>query len=151
MTVRVDLYNNVSIHNTINKTLIPKHYVDGALKDNATVMDPQIRVNVTAAQLNNEVNYFKFNGLCYFLTDVEWVSNQIAVITGHIDVLESYKSYINNLTVLMDRSSNFNPRVADNSVVQSADVVTNVQEFSPPIGKSMDEGMYVLTVSNDGK
>ena len=100
----VKLYKNTSEANRIGKTLTSENEFTGCrLKDATSVMNPEILLTTENPTGYNYMYIPQFDRY-YFITDMVSVRNGLWSITGTVDVLESFKSDIKALHVILSDS-----------------------------------------------
>lgn len=109
------LYSNSSDPRKLNKTITAIKTISVRLKDDTDVMRPVIELD--SANLPPAANYCyieKFSR--YYFINKQGISiGRDLLITLEVDVLMSFKGFINNSTVIAERSSNkFNRYIGDN-------------------------------------
>lgn len=109
------LYNNASDPRKLNKTITAIKTIAVRLKDDTDVMHPVIELD--SANLPPTANYCyieKFSRY-YFINRQGIAVGRDLMLTLDVDVLMSFKGFINNSTVVAERSSNkFNRYIGDN-------------------------------------
>lgn len=149
----VTLYKNFSVENKLSKNLTQVAKYTGVQAVEPTDdYDVQIRMTVPTDTLKwSNVNYFEWDGAYYFLDSVDKVANSISIINGRMDVLMTYKTAIQALSVLPERStSNGSMRLEDQNRRITVDSVRTVVIFPNTISDSEAMGVYVVTSSQPG-
>ena len=149
----VTLYKNFSVENKLGKNLTQvAKYTAVQVVEPTDDYDVQIRMTVPTDTLKwSNVNYFEFDGAYYFLESVDKEANAISVVNGRMDLLMTYKSAIEALSVLPERStSNGSMRLEDQNRRITVDSVRTVVAFPNTISDSEAMGVYVLTSSQSG-
>lgn len=90
--MNIQLMYNLSDNNTINKSLTTLNTMTAEIKQESSVIDPELLV--TAYPLNANYLYIPQFKRYYFITNVTSVRNGLWRITCHVDVLETYKEAI---------------------------------------------------------
>lgn len=102
----IKLYNNTSESNRIDKTLTNETEFTGCrLKEATSIMTPEVLLETENPASFNYMYIYQFNRY-YFITDMVSVRNGLWLIKGAVDVLESFKSDIKNLHVILSDSEN---------------------------------------------
>lgn len=126
--MNITLYVNKSEKNKIGKNLTNDFPISGTLRDATNIINPVILI-----ELNDIGNYnycyiddFK---RYYFITDIAVIRTGLFAISLMVDVLESFKSDIKNLSVILLNtqnvgSSNYLPsQVFRNNVKSKTDII----------------------------
>lgn len=132
----INLCRTTSRKNKVNKSIVTVKTLNGKLKNQTNVTGITIQIS-GIADIINEINYLhipEFNRY-YFLNDFKILSNEIVEIRGHVDVLQSYHTLINQLKVTAERSTN-----KVNRYLPDAQIVKNADTFI--IGKPFPNAMY---------
>ena len=120
----IKFYKNKSAPNIIPKALEYKFTAGATLKNNTSVMNPIITVNLAEYNLVIQSNYIyitKFNRY-YYIDDIT-IANAVIEISMTCDVLESFKTDILNSTQLVARQENKkNFSIIDNRLPMCSDV-----------------------------
>ena len=149
----VTLYKNFSVENKLGKNLTQVAKYSGIqVVEPTDDYDVQIRMTVPTDTLKwSNVNYFEFDGAYYFLESVDKEANAISVVNGRMDLLMTYKSAVESLSVLPERSTNNGSmRLEDQNRRITVDSVRTVVAFPNSISGSEAMGVYVLTSSQSG-
>lgn len=145
MSLSVTLCNNTSPAEKINKSLTAGNSFDCLLKEDCSVLRPVIKIKTS-----NDItgyNYMKIPGLnrCYFIDDIVSINNDIWMVSGHVDVLETYKNEIlNNEAVIKRQANMFNTYLNDPEWKVYADENVVAYKMTSPFNKALK---YVLTVA----
>ena len=105
MSVSVSFYTTNSDPRSINKTLNLVGSLSCDIKDNTSIVNPAMLVNLPATYKN--VNYMyipDFNR--YYFCKVDVISGALCQIYGECDVLMSFKTGILKTKILLDRTAN---------------------------------------------
>ena len=90
----------------------------GTLRNDSNVVNPSILLNAAADDIA-DCSYMEipaFNRK-YYITDITSVSNSQSIVSGHVDVLETYKGDIKSSTGIVSRSSSAgDPFINDGSI-----------------------------------
>jgi len=146
MSIPVQLMNNASPVEKIGKTLTAVGTYDCVLKDDTSILKPQIRIQTADNILTCNYMYISSLSRYYFIDDIVSENNNIWRISAHVDVLETYKSGILANSVVLKRQENkYNTYLNDDKwpVYTYDDVITfkfSASEFT----KSLE---YLLVVS----
>lgn len=154
MTATMTLYRYQGLPQVINKNLVKLYDLTGDFRQPLTLMNPVFVVTGTDNQgsfLGNSCNYCEIEGNYYYLMDYQIMPKGAIQISLHLDVLMTYKEQINNLEVMLDRSSNATDKdIADQMLPLSANKDITTQDFPRGLSESEDQGCYVLITSQNG-
>ena len=146
MGFTVTLYNNLSPVEKIGKDLQPGVNLTGCtLKDSTSVINPIIRIKSSDAGITT-YNYMYISELhrYYFIDDIVSINNGIWEISGHVDVLETYKNDIlgNNVIIENTEQTGRNMYLFDDNVFKvNCKHKTDIINF--PSGL-LDTGEFIL-------
>ena len=98
--MEIILYNNKSPKNKIGKTLTNPNTITGSLRGETSTSNFQMLLNVIDLNPYNYMYIADF-GKYYFITNIISVRTGLWLVTASIDVLESYKSEILSLNVIL--------------------------------------------------
>ena len=143
MSVTVNIGRTSSEKRQLDKDVTTVKSVSGSLRNDSNIVNPVILVEASAESIAT-CNYMEIGdfGRKYFITDIKAVSNQLALVSGHVDVLSTYKSQIRKNQAILGRSeSNWNLYLNDGSfkVTNKTQVIT--KKFS---GKFSDNSSLIL-------
>lgn len=126
--MNIILYVNNSEKNKIGKTLTNDFSLSGTLRDATNIINPVILIEISEIGNYNYCYINNFNRY-YFITDITVIRTGLFAISLMVDVLESFKSDIKNLSVILLNtqnvgSSNYLPSpVFRNSVKSKTDIL----------------------------
>lgn len=98
--MEIILYNNKSPKNKIGKTLTNQNTITGSLRGETSISNFQMLLNIVDLNPYNYMYIADF-GKYYFITNIISVRTGLWLVTASIDVLESYKSEILSLDVIL--------------------------------------------------
>ena len=111
MSLSVRLCHNSSPVEKIGKSLDSGVTISGCtLKDSSSILKPVIRIRSNDSGIIT-YNYMYISELqrYYFIDDIVSVNNNVWEISGHVDVLETYKTAIlSNNAVIKRQQNNYN-------------------------------------------
>lgn len=118
MAFTITLQTMTSEKNKVDKTITDIATVTGVLKDESTIVDPVVLIE---ANLSNLIlaNYMTIPafGRSYFLHPPKSVNSNLVEISGHCDVLSSFKAQIRTNRAIINRSErNWNLYLNDGSL-----------------------------------
>lgn len=140
--MNIILYVNNSEKNKIGKTLTNDSSLSGTLRDATNIINPVILIEISEIGNYNYCYINNFNRY-YFITDITVIRTGLFAISLMVDVLESFKSDIKNLSVILLNtqnvgSSNYLPSPVFRNNVKSK---TDILNF--PNGLN-DSGEFIL-------
>ena len=140
--MNIILYVNNSEKNKIGKTLTNDFSLSGTLRDATNIINPVILIEISEIGNYNYCYINNFNRY-YFITDITVIRTGLFAISLMVDVLESFKSDIKNLSVILLNtqnvgSSNYLPSLVFRNNVKSK---TDILNF--PNGLN-DSGEFIL-------
>ena len=134
--MNVQFYINTSPSIKVNKTLT---VVGGEracdIMGTVDVMNPTIIVKGT---VDSSINYMKIGtplDRYYFVTDITYTTAGSVIVTGHVDVLRTYKGFLENTTL---------------NYVRGAGNINEVEDTSYPIGDYVRSITWPLKGWNNG-
>ena len=114
MAFTINLYNNSSEPEVVDKSLSLQTSLQGQLKDNTSIITPTILMNINSIPTANYMYIPDFHRY-YYITNIECVRNGLIQISAKCDVLMTYKSGIRACNALVERQEyNYNPYLVDN-------------------------------------
>lgn len=126
----------------VDKTYASTVSLTGTLREECSVMDPTVLVKTSAASIAG-CNYMYISefGRYYFITDITAVSDTLSRVSGHCDVLNTYKAGIKSNTGIVKRSTSAgDPFINDGSMR-----VRTTKTFTPYMfGKQFTDYSYIL-------
>ena len=108
--MRITFYTNKSEKNALTKTKTQIVRLDGTLKDGTSILDPSVLCYHLDSYIP-DINYFYIDEFAryYFITGVEIVRTDLWQISGHVDVLATYKDQIlANRAIIQRNQNNYN-------------------------------------------
>lgn len=140
--MNITLYINNSEKNKIGKNLTNDFSLSGTLRDTTNIINPVILIELNEIGNYNYCYIDEFNRY-YFITDITVIRTGLFAISLMVDVLESFKSDIKNLSVILLNtqnvgSSNYLPSQVFRNNVKS---ITDILNF--PNGLN-DSGEFIL-------
>lgn len=139
------LQYNQTEKNALDKDTIDLVTLTGTLKAETSIIDPVIIIEYDLSQLEN-CNYMTIHefGRTYFIRNMRSIRNGLVEITGHVDVLTSFRSQIrDNTAIIRKQEKDWNLYLNDGTfkVYQNPQVLTRAF----PSGFSQQE--FVLAVA----
>ena len=138
-------YVNSYEKNKIDKTLTEITTMSGTLRNETSIIDPVIIVEGDLSAFTG-CNYMSIEtfGRSYFVNNIRSIRNDLFEVSGHVDVLSTYKNAIRrNQAIIRKQQNTWNLYLNDGSlrVYQNPDVI--VKTF--PSGFTKQE--FVLAVA----
>ena len=145
MSFTIDLMRNNSPKEQVNKNLSNISTVTGTLKNQTSIIDPVINIQGDVGSFVR-CNYMRISefGRYYFVTNIRSLTNDVFEISGHVDVLMTYRdAIISNSAIIRRQESDWNLYLNDGSfkIYQNPIVLTRLF----PSGFSTQE--FVLAVA----
>lgn len=106
MSLSVTLMNSASPVEKIGKTLTEVSTYDCVLKQDTSILKPVIRIQTGDDILTCNYMYISDLSRYYFIDDIVSENNNIWNISGHVDVLETYKTDILANSAVIRRQQN---------------------------------------------
>lgn len=93
--MNIKIQRNESDDRVFNKSITDIANLTGYLRDGTSIIDPVIMVegDISTIAACNYMTISEF-GRSYFITNMESVRNNLVRVTGHVDVLTTYKDAI---------------------------------------------------------
>lgn len=90
----------------LDKSVSYSSTISGTLRNNTNVVDPTILVDANVSTLAgcNYMSIPAFNRL-YFITEIRSISDDLCEVSGHVDVLSTYKTGIRTNSAIISRSA----------------------------------------------
>ena len=152
--MNVYFYKTMSENNRVNKILTYQSGVyDCILKDENSILSPQIEISTTTDLVHYNYNYCFINdlgGRYYYITDTEIIRNNVVRFILKVDVLMSYKNYLSSFRAIIDRSESIQNKYLSDEYRKTLSYRNlKTAEFpTTPFSKSM---CYLLTTIGKGK
>lgn len=130
--MNITLQTSASEPNKLDKVIFDVLSVDGTLKDYTSIINPSIIIQANLEEIS-AVNYMTVESFhrSYFVTDIVSITKDLVQITGHVDVLSTYKDGIRSNNGVVHRQANTNNLyLNDGSLVTYQDTVTTTKLFS---------------------
>lgn len=108
MSFTIKLQNNQSPINKIGKILYEVVTVNGSLKNESEIINPEILIQSDSSILS--ANYMTIDTFHrkYFIEEIQSVRTNLWLVKAHVDVLETYASKIlSNTAVILRQENNF--------------------------------------------
>ena len=136
----ITLYNNTSEKNTIGKNITVVDTLTGTIKEQSSIIHPEITIERTNPTGFNYCYIDEFNRY-YYVNDVIVINQNIIRLVLDVDVLESFKNDILSLSCILSGSTTNNDKYLDGSEwVSTVKTTTSIKQF--PSGLNND-GEYI--------
>ena len=142
--MEIKFYENKSEKNKIGKVLHNELSLNGNLREESSIINPTILVEHSNLTVYNYAYIPEFNRY-YFISEMTSVRNGLWRVTLSVDVLESYKTDILNLSCIVDKQQNqsYNNYIDDGSYVNRADSFIEIVNYQN--GFNADGEFILLT------
>lgn len=145
MSFDVVLMRNDEPYNKISKTPVTIQTVSGTLKEECTLVDPEILIEYSTAVTGANYAYIAEFGRYYFIKNAESYRNGLWSIQLHTDVLKSFASSIMSSPAIVARSSsNFNMMLNDDHYFTQENPYIFTQVF--PSGFNTAQASFILAL-----
>ena len=150
MSFTISLYVNNSESNKLDKDISLITTLTGKLINETSIIEPSILIDINLISLVR-CNYFYISEFdrYYFINDIISINNNIVQITGHVDVLTSFKSEIRlNSAIIQKSENNWNLYLNDGSIHTYQYTNTSTHKFPNGFPKGVDLVLAVAGKSN---
>ena len=106
MSFSVSFGSTTSEKRQLDKSVSYSVSLSGTLRNETGVVDPTILVEANVSTLAG-CNYMSIPsfGRLYFITEIRSINNKLCEVSGHCDVLSTYKAGIRTNSAIVSRSS----------------------------------------------
>lgn len=144
MSFSIELMMNTQPQNKINKDPSLIDTLTGVLKDNSSIINPNIIIERQSPTGFNYVHIASFNRY-YFVNDIIVLRNNLIEINCKCDVLMSFKNEILNQRALIKRNANdWNLYINDNNFIS----YSNTKLITKKFPNSFSGSSYILATMN---
>lgn len=140
--MNITLYVNNSEKNKIDKNLTNDFSLSGTLRDVTNIINPVILIELNEIGNYNYCYIPNFNRY-YFITDITIIRTGLFAISLMVDVLESFKTNIKNLSVILLNTQNVGTNNYLPSQVFRNNVKSRTDIINFPNGLN-DAGEFIL-------
>lgn len=147
-TVRLLRY--AGLPQVINKNVTELRTVNGVFRQPLALMNPSIEFTDSVQGLfsSGTCTYMQVNGNFYYVMDYEMLNEGRLVVHLHLDVLMSYKTEVNALNILLERSSaGGDPDREDTMMPISNNFDIEKHNLPHAFNPNEEDGAYVLVTS----
>lgn len=140
--MQITLYVNNSDKKQIGKTLTDNLVITGSLRDESSITEPNILIELENPSIYNYVYIPQFKRY-YFIEDIISVRSNIWLLKLSVDVLESFKNDILDLDVILrsTEQTGLTRYMSSNVWQNTVKETTTIKQF--PLGLS-EFGEFVL-------
>lgn len=145
MAFNIVLQTNNSEKNRVDKDITNVVTLTGTLKEQSSIIDPVILITADLSVVKN-VNYMTIEtfGRSYFVNEIVSVTNDLIKISGHVDVLSSFKAGIRANTAIISRQkTEYNLYLNDGSFK----VYQNPMVLTQPFTNGFSSLNYILAIA----
>lgn len=147
----VTLYHNRSDNNHVDKNLSEIVTLNGTLRDQCSVLEPTILINADNLSSANYMYIPEF-GRYYYITGIVSVRTGLWALTGHVDVLYTYRSEIRGCGAIIARQQNlYNLYLDDDKFLVNAQRMFTAHTFPNRIADASSGAAFVMTVAGGPK
>lgn len=140
--MNITLYVNHSEKNKIDKNLTNDFSLSGSLRDATNIVNPVILIEINEISNYNYCYISDFKRY-YFITDITVIRTGLFAISLMVDVLESFKTDIKNLSVILLNTQNVGLNNYLPSQVFRNNVKSKTDIINFPSGLN-DSGEFIL-------
>ena len=142
--MEIKFYKNKSEKNKIGKVLQNELSLNGNLREESSIINPTILVEHSNLTVYNYAYIPEFKRY-YFISEMTSVRNGLWRVSLSVDVLESYKTDILNLSCIVDKQQNqsYNNYIDDGSYINRADSFIEIVNYQN--GFNADGEFILLT------
>lgn len=140
----IDIQYTSSEPNRIRKSYSVVRRVTGTLRNNSSIIDPQILIegDISNVATANYMTIYEFKRH-YFITNIESVNDNLYVIHGHVDVLTSFSNALRSNSAIVHRqANNYNLYLDDGVMKIYQNPIIETYEFT----SGFSGLMYVMPV-----
>lgn len=128
--------------------------IEVTVKEGCSVINPVFILKYGTAEAKSNYLYAPDFGRYYFIDDVILLPGGRAEVHCTVDVLETYQTEIENLTINVARNADSgkrNPKISDSAKPLQADTATDTYVFSNNPFSNFEQGSnYILAVLGGG-
>ena len=149
MAFTISLFKTASENNRVVKVLTDEKQLSGELRDQTSVLNPNIRIESADNISTYNYAYISEFGRYYYITDIVSVRTNCWVISLRCDVLMSYKDEIQSMNVILNNTqeTGLSNYLASPNWVSSVKTTTDIKVF--PSGLSEQGEFILITAGGD--
>lgn len=142
----VTFYKNLSDKRALSKNTTQLESVSAIIKDDCDILNPTLEVVSFSGLAAANYMYIAEWNRYYFIDRITVSRGQRALISGHVDVLSTYKNTILNCSAVVSRQQSKGNYYLNDPVYKTRQYkITTVQEF--PNEKFTRDGSLILAVA----
>ena len=139
--MHITLYQNSSEKEKIGKVLTSVDVLEGSLKDNTSITNPEILIEYDDPTAFNYCYIDVFNRY-YYVRDVVIVRNNLLRVSLKVDTLESFKTQILTQNVIIEKNtSDYDLYLPNTDLITNVKTRTDILNF--PSGL-LESGQFIL-------
>lgn len=141
--MNIQFYYNQSDERTINKQLISGISIEGVLRNESSVINPSILLELSAP-ISYNYCYIPVWQRYYFVKNITSVRNNLYMVDLQVDVLMSFRNDISNYKIVIDKQTeiaNSDEYIDDDSLVANSIHFTRIINFTRGFNDSPE---YIL-------
>ena len=146
--MQLTIYNNKSPTNYVNKKLTEINTLEGTLRANTSIVDPDIEILYFTNMTAYNYAYIPQFGRYYYITD--WIStnNNLWIARMHVDVLMSFwnRGLSTSPCVAMRNTTKKQYDLIDDQLLFTADTLYSCTQYPNTPFSGTPERPYVLTL-----
>lgn len=149
MAFTISLFKTNSENNRVVKTLTDEKQLSGELRNQTSVLNPNIRIESADSISAYNYAYISEFGRYYYITDIVSVRTNCWVVSLRCDVLMSYKDEIRGLNVILDNTqeTGLSNYLSSPNWVNLVKTKTDIKVF--PSGLSEQGEFILITAGGD--
>ena len=149
MAFTISLFKTASENNRVVKVLTDEKQLSGELRNQTSVLNPNIRIESADNISTYNYAYISEFGRYYYITDIVSVRTNCWVVSLRCDVLMSYKDEIQSMNVILNNTqeTGLSNYLASPNWVNLVKTKTDIKVF--PSGLSEQGEFILITAGGD--
>ena len=149
MAFTISLFKTASENNRVVKVLTDEKQLSGELRNQTSVLNPNIRIESADNISTYNYAYISEFGRYYYITDIVSVRTNCWVVSLRCDVLMSYKDEIQSMNVILNNTqeTGLSNYLASPNWVNLVKTQTDIKVF--PSGLSEQGEFILITAGGD--
>lgn len=143
----INLYNNTSPPNYVNKSITEVVSLEGTLREPTSIIDPVVIIERDNPMGFNYIHIPIFNRY-YFVTGISSESNNLVAVSMHVDVLMTYKAQIRNMYAIIKRQENQYNLYLDDGIFKA---YQNTKHKLVKFPNGFSDFSYILALAGNGE
>lgn len=141
----IDIRYTSSEPNRVNKSILTLRRVEGTLRNETTIIDPEILIEGDISDIAgaNYLTIYAFKRH-YFIRNIKSIRNGLYMISAHVDVLMTFATAIKENSAIIHRQANDWNLYLDDGALK---IYQNPIVLTFPFPQGFSGHMYVLTVA----